>query len=210
MDSGILFIRTSNLPVLSHRHVAVAVFFVPRVVTHCAMGLEKKFFFSLMKRNNAIQNNHFKKTALRIKTWFNQPGRNKRRTAARKEKAAACYPLPTEKLRPIVRCPTIRHNRKARLGRGFTAEECAAAGVDYNYARTVGVAVDLRRKNNNSEAFEANVERLKEYLGKVTIYNSFKEAKQAGVEQHTGVVVPIQRAIPTVVSIGASEVSSFN
>lgn len=118
--------------------------------------------------------------------------------------------MPTEKLRPVVRCPTIRHNKKVRLGRGFTAEECAAAGVEYKYARTVGVAVDLRRKNNNAEAFNANVERLKEYLGKITIYRSFKEAKLAGAKQHTGVVMPILRGVPKVSTVSASEVASFN
>ncbi|ELA41809.1 uncharacterized protein VICG_01161 [Vittaforma corneae ATCC 50505] len=163
-----------------------------------------------MKRNNAVHSNHFKKTALRIKTWFKQPARHQRRSESRKAKARACAPMPTEKLQPIVRCPTIRHNKKIRLGRGFTAEECAAAGVDYRYARTVGVAVDLRRKNNNAEAFNANVERLKEYLGKITLYKSFKEAKEAGAKQHIGVIMPIARNEPKVSTVSASEVASFN
>lgn len=163
-----------------------------------------------MKRNNAIQHNHFKKTALRIRTWFNQPARHTRRNETRKAKAAACAPMPTEKLRPVVRCPTIRHNRKVRLGRGFTAEECAAAGVDYNYARTVGVAVDLRRRNMNEEAFNRNVERLKEYLGKIKIFKSFREAKEAGAKQHVGVVMPLAREVKKVVTITPSELVTFN
>lgn len=163
-----------------------------------------------MKRNNAIQHNHFKKTALRIKTWFEQPARHKRRSETRKAKAIACAPMPTEKLRPIVRCPTVRHNKKLRLGRGFTAEECAAAGVDYNHARTVGVSVDLRRRNMNEEAFNRNVERLKEYLSKIKIFNSFKEAKQAGAKQHIGTIMPLERGVKKVVTVNPSEVSSFN
>lgn len=163
-----------------------------------------------MKRNNATPSNHFKKTAIRIKTWFNQPARHARRSEARKEKAIKCAPMPTEKLRPIVRCPTIRHNKKVRLGRGFTAEECAAAGVDYKYARTVGVAVDLRRKNMNAESFNSNVDRLKEYLGKITIYKNFKEAKEKGAKQHIGTIMPIVRGVPVVSTVNANEISSFN
>ncbi|KCZ78394.1 hypothetical protein H311_00577, partial [Anncaliia algerae PRA109] len=34
-----------------------------------------------MKHNNELPNNHFRKTAIRFKTWFNQPARK----AARKE-----------------------------------------------------------------------------------------------------------------------------
>lgn len=163
-----------------------------------------------MKRNNAVPSNHFKKTALRIKTWFKQPARHKRRSEARKEKAKACFPMPTEKLRPVVRCPTIRHNRKIRLGRGFTPEECAAAGVDYRYARTVGISVDTRRKNMNEESFNANVDRLKEYLGKITIYNSFKEAKEAKAKQHVGTIMPIEKSVVKVPTIDASKIATFN
>lgn len=163
-----------------------------------------------MKRNNAIPSNHFKKTALKIKTWFNQPARHHRRSLARKAKAKECFPMPSEKLRSIVRCPTIRHNRKIRLGRGFTPEECVAAGVDYKYARTVGVSVDMRRRNRNAESFNQNVDRLKEYLSKITIYNSIKEAKEAGAKQHIGTIMPIVRKTPVVSTISTSEVASFN
>ena len=51
------------------------------------------------------------------------------RRLARAAKAAAVAPRPVDKLRPVVRCPTIRYNRKVRVGRGFTLEELSAAGI---------------------------------------------------------------------------------
>lgn len=42
---------------------------------------------------------------------------------ARQSKAAAIAPRPVDRLRPIVRCPTIKYNRKVRAGRGFTLTE---------------------------------------------------------------------------------------
>ena len=65
-----------------------------------------------MKRNNALPNNHFKKTSKRIKTWFDQPANKERRRSIRLIKAKKIFPMPLEKLRPIVRCPTIRYNKK--------------------------------------------------------------------------------------------------
>ncbi|KAI5152267.1 large subunit ribosomal protein L13e [Enteropsectra breve] len=163
-----------------------------------------------MKRNNAIQTNHFKKTALRYRTWFNQPARHTRRHHTRVEKAKKITPAPLQKLRPVVRCPTIRHNRKIRLGRGFTAEECKEAGLDFHYARTVGIAVDLRRVNNSQEAFEANVSRLQEYLSKITIYKSKEEAVASGAVQHKGVIMPVFNNTPVVKAITPAEVASYN
>ena len=52
-----------------------------------------------------------------------QPGRKLRRRNARLSKAAAVAPRPVDKLRPIVRCPTIKYNRRVRAGRGFTLAE---------------------------------------------------------------------------------------
>lgn len=163
-----------------------------------------------MKRNNAIVSNHFRKTAIMYKTWFDQPAKSFRRREIRAKKAAKMYPMPVQKLRPIVRCPTIRHNKKVRLGRGFTAEECAAAGIEYQYARTVGIAVDLRRVNQNEESFNNNVLRIKEYVSKLVIYNSKEEAKQSGIKQHTGVIMPVYNSTPVVKSISKAEVATYN
>lgn len=52
-----------------------------------------------------------------------QPGRKHRRRQARLQKAAAVAPRPVDKLRPVVRCPTLKYNRRVRAGRGFTLAE---------------------------------------------------------------------------------------
>ncbi|ORD99727.1 RL13 [Hepatospora eriocheir] len=144
-----------------------------------------------MKRNNAVPKNHFQKTSKVIKTRFNQPTKAIKRREVREEKMAKLAVTPLTKLRPVVRCPTIRYNRKVRLGRGFTLEECNSAGIHYLEARTLGISVDLRRKNQNEEAFNRNVERIKEYLSNVTVYKNKTEAIASGAYQHHGVIMPV-------------------
>lgn len=52
---------------------------------------------------------------------------------------------PLHKLRPVVRGQTGKYNMKLRLGRGFTTQELAAANIHgLTYARTLGLAVDIR------------------------------------------------------------------
>ena len=41
----------------------------------------------------------------------------------RQEKAAKVAPKPVDKLRPVVRCPTVKYNRRVRAGRGFSLAE---------------------------------------------------------------------------------------
>lgn len=99
-----------------------------------------------------IPNAHFHKHwQRRIKTWFDQPSRKLRRRKARVAKAAKVAPRPTSLLRPIVRCPTIRYNKKVRAGRGFTLEELKGAGLTKYEARSTGIAVDYRRVNRSME-----------------------------------------------------------
>jgi large subunit ribosomal protein L13e len=77
-----------------------------------------------MKHNNVLPNGHFhKQWQRRVSTWFDQAGAKKRRRSARVQKAARMAPCPTEKLRPAVRCQTIKYNTKVRAGRGFTLDE---------------------------------------------------------------------------------------
>lgn len=86
------------------------------------------------KHNNMVHNNHFHKDWQRyVKTWFNQPGRKKRRREARAKKALKVAPRPVAgAIRPIVRCPTFRYNTKVRAGRGFTLEELKVVKRDWN------------------------------------------------------------------------------
>ena len=92
-------------------------------------------------------------------------------TAARAAKAAKVFPRPVAgALRPVVAGQTIKYNLKKRIGRGFTLNECKAAGISKTLAPTIGICVDHRRKNRSAEGFERNVERLKEYLSKVVVF----------------------------------------
>merc|ERR1711881_303115 len=110
-----------------------------------------------------ICNNHLhKKWQTRVKTWFNQPARKHRRHQNRIKKARAVAPRPVKSLRPEVNCPTFKYNTRTRLGRGFSLEELKAAGINRNFARTIGIAVDHRRRNKNAETLQLNSQRLKE------------------------------------------------
>jgi len=134
-----------------------------------------------MKHNNVIPNQHFhKKWQLHVRTWFDQPARKARRHKKRLDKAKRVGPRPVKgPLRPIVRCQTIRYNMKVRAGRGFSLDEVRAAGLHPKYARTIGIAVDHRRRNKTTDAFQVNVQRLKQYLGKLILFplNSAKPKK---------------------------------
>lgn len=124
-----------------------------------------------IRGNRVIPNAHFHKDWQRyIKTWFDQPARKKRRHQKRVEKARRIAPRPLKKLRPIVRCPTIRFNMRLRQGRGFTFEELKAAGISPKVAQTIGIAVDKRRKNKSVESLQQNVQRLKEYQSKLILF----------------------------------------
>jgi len=124
-----------------------------------------------IKHNNRIQKNHFRKQwQERVRTHFDQPGRKLRRRNARLAKAASVAPRPVDKLRPIVRCPTIKYNRRVREGRGFTFEELKEAKIAPAFARSIGVAVDHRRKNLSVEGLQANVERLTAYKNKLILF----------------------------------------
>ena len=107
----------------------------------------------MVKHNNMIQKVHLRKHWARfVKTWFNQPARKLKRSQARAAKAAAIFPRPLERLRPIVRCPTRKYNSKLRYGRGFSLQEIKAAKLTPQFARTIGIAVDHRRHDKSEEA----------------------------------------------------------
>merc|ERR1712168_205260 len=157
------------------------------------------------KRNNVVPNAHFHKDWQRyVKTWFNQPARKQRRRNTRVEKARKVAPRPIGSIRPVVRCPTFRYNTKARIGRGFTLEEIKAAGMGEKYARTIGIAVDVRRRNKSMESMQNNVQRLKEYKSKLILFplNANKPRKGdstaeeiAMAQQLTGAVMPIVKTV---------------
>ena len=139
------------------------------------------------RHNNMLPNVHLGKDwQEKVKTWFNQPGRKHRRQVKRAAKAAKIAPNPTHTLKPIVRGQTNKYNNKIRLGRGFTKEELKKAGIlSLNYARSIGIAIDLRRKDTSNEAQTANVNRIKEYLAKMILYPRKKADKKALVKEAT-------------------------
>ena len=120
------------------------------------------------------------------------------------EKAKAIAPRPVAGLlRPVVHCQTIRYNAKVRAGRGFTLDELKAAGVNKKQARSIGIAVDHRRKNRSQEGLQANVLRLKEYRSRLILFPRKKSAPKKGdstpaemevATQLRGPVMPIKQA----------------
>jgi len=151
-----------------------------------------------------IPGNHFRKHwQRRVKTWFDQNQRHKRRAATRATKARHVAPRPTSNLKPVVMCPTQKYNTKRRLGRGFTLEELKGAGINPKFARTVGIAVDHRRSNKSVESLQRNVARLKTYRSKLILFPkragqpkkgdaTAEEIKMA--TQLQGVVMPVKRS----------------
>jgi len=124
-----------------------------------------------IKHNQQIPHNHFRKDwQRRVRVHFDQPGRKLRRRNARLAKVATVAPRPVDKLRPIVRCPTIKYNRRVRAGRGFTLAELKEAGIPRKLAPTIGISVDSRRQNLSEESLAVNVERLKAYNARLILF----------------------------------------
>ena len=141
----------------------------------------------MVKGNNAIPHQHQRKhwnpnSSQRgnIKTFLDQPMRKERRRRLRVQKAKKLFPRPVKSLRPSVACPTIRYNMKKRLGRGFSTDELSAAGITAKYAKSIGVRVDLRRKNLSEEGLSRNVQRLKTYLAKLVLFPLNNKKPQKG------------------------------
>ncbi|BAO38323.2 60S ribosomal protein L13 [Kluyveromyces marxianus] len=133
-----------------------------------------------ISKNLPILKNHFRKHwQERVRVHFDQAGKKVSRRHARAAKAAKIAPRPLDLLRPVVRAPTVKYNRKVRAGRGFTLAEIKAAGLTAAYARTIGIAVDHRRQNRNQEIMDLNVQRLKEYQSKIIVFPRKGKAPEA-------------------------------
>ena len=141
--------------------------------------------------NNMIPNVHFRKingcqtgrkNRVFMRTWLDQAGRKKRRSNTRKAKAAKIFPRPAAGLlRPVVHPPTQRYNTKLRIGKGFTLDELKEAKIPRKLARTIGIAVDHRRRNKCTESLQLNVQRLKLYMSKLLIFP--KKSGKKGVKK---------------------------
>lgn len=118
-----------------------------------------------------VRNKFNKDWQEKVKTFFNQAGKKLQRRKRRALKAKNLGPNPTHWLRPAVRGQTRRYNNKLKLGRGFTLEELKKAGIrGVNYARSIGIAVDRRRKDTSAESQKINVDRIKEYISKMILH----------------------------------------
>ncbi|CAG9318681.1 unnamed protein product [Blepharisma stoltei] len=125
----------------------------------------------MVKHNNVVPNAHFHKDwQSYVKTWFNQPARKQRRRKARSLKLARSAPTPLKTLRPIVHGQTLRYSAKEKQGRGFSLEELKKAGLTAQFARTIGIKVDHRRRNKSAETLQKNVQRLELFKSKLTLY----------------------------------------
>ncbi|KAJ3038581.1 60S ribosomal protein L13 [Rhizophlyctis rosea] len=165
-----------------------------------------------MKHNNVLPNQHFRKDwQLHVRTWFDQPGKKKSRRVARIKKAAQIAPRPIDGLlRPAVRGQTAKYNRKLRAGRGFTLEELKEAGIRRQEARTIGIAVDHRRRNRSTEGLNSNVLRLKEYKAKLIVFpkkankpkkgDASAEEVKAATQLAAGALFPIVQSVQEDVS----------
>jgi|GEM_PF-1787870 len=176
----------------------------------------------MVKHNNLLPNRHFHKDwQNRVRCNLDQPARQVRRRNNRKAKAALVAPRPVSGLlRPAVHCPTQRYNIKVRAGRGFTKEELKEAGINAKQARTIGIAVDHRRRNKSLESLQLNAQRLQEYKTKLIVFprkagktkkgdSTPEECKAAS--QLTGALMPIKGAAPQVTTMAiTAEMKNHN
>ncbi|KAI1827307.1 putative 60S ribosomal protein L13 [Xylaria intraflava] len=164
-----------------------------------------------IKHNNQI---HFRKDwQRRVRCHFDQPTKKIARRKARAAKAAALAPRPVDKLRPVVRCPTIQYNRRLRAGRGFSLAELKEAGIPRLVAPTVGIAVDFRRQNASEESLALNVARLKAYKERLIVFprKGAKHAKAGDSKDidlsKTPIVSSVAASLPfTAVGAGVTEI----
>jgi large subunit ribosomal protein L13e len=173
----------------------------------------------MTKGNNAIpkvhQRKHFGPASAQkgnVKTFLDQPKQKQRRRRLRLQKAKRIFPRPLKALRPSVACPTVRYNFRKRLGRGFTVEEIKAAGITPRYASTIGIRVDLRRKNISEESLSSNTQRLKTYISKLVLYPIARKAgkstpskKQAPEASAADIKLGVQDRLGKVVSAPKDE-----
>ena len=114
----------------------------------------------------------------RVATWFNQPVCRRK---GRQVKARLITPRPASGLlQPVVRCPTVRYHTKVGASRGFSLQELRVAGIHKKVARTIGISVDPRRRNNGTESLPANVQRRKEYRSELTLFPRKPSAPKKG------------------------------
>ena len=117
-------------------------------------------------------------------------------------------------LSSILTYTTKKYNTKIKLGRGFTEKELKEAGIrGLSYARSLGIAVDLRRKDTSKETLDLNSGRIKEYLAGMILYprNEKKPEKKPQVPEATAdklnsAEAKIQNTIKGVIELPKKEI----
>jgi len=146
-----------------------------------------------MKHNNQIHSvRKFRKYWQRyVKTWFNQPARKKSRRTARATKAAAVAPRPVAgSVRPVVHGSTVKYNSKVRIGRGFSLAELKSAKIGKLEAKSLGIAVDARRRNRSQEGLSANTQRLKDYRANLVVFPRNSKKLKNGWAKDSSEIAP--------------------
>lgn len=139
----------------------------------------------MVRHNNVVPNVHQRKHWQQwVKTFFTQPAKKRRRLEARKARAARIFPRPVESLRPAVRGQTIRYNRKVKVGRGFSLQEIKEAKLGVDFARSIGISVDHRRRNRTQESLDVNKRRLEAYVNKLVLFPRAAAGKDAKAKKN--------------------------
>jgi len=101
---------------------------------------------------------------------------------------------------------------KQKLGRGFTLKELVLGGVHgQNYARSLGIAIDLRRKDTCSETLNVNGKRIKDYVSSMILaprrgkYEKKPQVKEANKEVLSGPEASFQNTTRSVVPLPKKE-----
>uniref|UniRef100_A0A7S3ITG4 60S ribosomal protein L13 n=1 Tax=Strombidium inclinatum TaxID=197538 RepID=A0A7S3ITG4_9SPIT len=135
----------------------------------------------MVKHNRVLQSSHLRKHWMRrVRCFFNKTAHKKIRAETRTKKAAAVFPRPISKLRPLVHSQTRKYAAKIRFGRGFNLAELKAAKLSPAFAQTVGITVDHRRRAHNAEIHDSNVKRLNEYKEKMILFPTHEGQPKKG------------------------------
>ena len=73
-----------------------------------------------------------------------------------------------------------KDNTNGIEGRGFTIEELKLAGIRRKEAKSIGIAVDARRRSKSEEGQKLNVDRLKEYKTRLVVFPKKAGKPKAG------------------------------
>lgn len=91
-----------------------------------------------------------------------------------------------------------------------------AAGIPKRFAKSIGIAVDYRRKNRSLESLQENTARLKAYKANLVLFprkggkpaaGEASEEELKAVVQHTGPIMPAVAATPELELVPAASLA---